>query len=101
MMEEAKYFICVVEIEDSSEDRFEIRMSFRPIIKFFGSKKAAEEWAKKKYRRYDLSSDKSTGRCLAAWKGKQGNRKEVKIALFEVSLDGIFTMPKEWAVYLE
>lgn len=100
-MEELKYFICAVETEDTSEDRFEIRMSFRPIIKFFGSFSAAEEWAKKKYRRYDLSSDKYTGRCLAAWKGKQGNRKEVKIALFEVSLDGIFTMPKEWAVYLE
>ena len=98
---EAKYFVCVVETEDTSEDRFEIRMSFRPIIKFFGSKKAAEEWVNKKGAKYNLVPDEFSGRCLAAWKGKRGNRKEVKIALFKISPDGVFTMPKEWAIYLE
>lgn len=101
-MEELKYFICVVETEDTSEDRFEIRMSFRPIIKFFGDKKAAEEWLAKKWGKYNLTPDEFSGRCLAAWKGKRGNgRKEVKIGLFKVSNEGIFTMPKEWALYVE
>lgn len=101
MEEEVKYFVCAMEIEDTSEDRFEIRMSFRPIIKFFGSKKAAEEWIAKKWGKYNLTPDEFSGRCLAAWKGKRGNRKEVKIALFKISPDGVFTMPKEWAIYLE
>ena len=37
-MLEEKYFVCAMEIEDSSE-RFELNRSFRPIIKFFGSKR--------------------------------------------------------------
>ena len=101
-MEETKYFIIAVETEDTSEDQFEIRMSFRPVVKFFGSKKAAEEWIEKKGAKYNLAPDEFSGRCLAAWKGKRGNgRKEVKIALFKISPDGVFTMPKEWAIYLE
>lgn len=45
-MEETKYFIIAMEVEDSSE-RFELNRSFRPIVKFFGSKKVAEEWLQK------------------------------------------------------
>ena len=99
---EEKYFVCAIETEDTSEGRSEIRQSFRPIIKFFGSKKAAEEWTLKKWHKYDLCPDEFTGRCLAAWKGKSGNgRKEVKTALFKISPDGVFVMPKEWAIYIE
>ena len=101
-MEEVKYFIIAVETEDTSEDRFEIRKSFRPVIKFFGSKKAAEEWVFKKWGN-NLTPDEFKGRCLAAWKGKKGyyGWKEVKIGLFEISPDGVFVMPKVWAIYLE
>lgn len=99
-MLEAKYFVFVVESEDDSEDRFEIRRSFRPIVKFFVDKKDAEEWLQRKYHKYDLCPDEFTGRCLAAWKGGYYNKK-VKIALFGISTDGQFTMPKEYVVHVE
>lgn len=98
---EVKYFVIVIEIDDRSEDRFELRRSFRPIIKFFGDKKDAEEWVERRIgRNYDLSPDEFTGRCLAAWKGVRG-RNEVKAAIFKISPDGEFTMPKEWAIHVE
>lgn len=104
-MEETKYFIIAMEVEDSSE-RFELNRSFRPIVKFFGSKKVAEEWLQKKWGKYNynLAPDEFSGRCLAAWEGKKSTVygwKKVKIGLFEISGKGIFTMPEEWAVYLE
>ena len=100
---EEKYFVCVFEIEDTSE-RFELNRSFRPVIKFFGSKKAAEEWIEKKGAKYHLTPDEFSGRCLAAWEGKKTTAygwKEVKIGLFKISGKGIFTMPEEWAQYVE
>lgn len=101
---EEKYFVLAMEIEDDSE-RFELNRSYRPIIKFFGSKKAAEEWINKKWGKYNLSQDEFSGRCLAAWEGKKdkcyGGWKKVKVALFEVSNKGVFTMPEEWARYVE
>ena len=106
MMEEAKeakYFICAMEIEDDSE-RFELNRSFRPVIKFFGSKKEAEEWVAKKWGKYNLAPDDFSGRCLAAWEGKKSicyGWKKVKVALFEISGKDIFTMPEEWAQYVE
>lgn len=102
-MLEAKYFIIAMEVEDSSE-RFELNRSFRPIVKFFGSKKAAEEWLAKKWGKYNLTPDEFSGRCLAAWEGKKSSSygwKKVKIALFEISGKGIFTMPEELARYVE
>ena len=104
-MLEEKYLVCAMEIEDSSE-RFELNRSFRPIIKFFGSKKAAEEWIDKKWGKYNLAPDEEfSGRCLAAWEGKKskcyGGWKKVKAALFEISSKDIFTMPEEWAQYVE
>ena len=103
-MEETKYFICAMEIEDCSE-RFELNRSFRPIIKFFDSKNAAEEWIGKKWAKYNLAPDEFSGRCLAAWEGKKskcyGGWKKVKAALFEISSKDIFTMPEEWAQYVE
>ena len=92
-----------MEIDDSSE-RFELNRSFRPIIKFFGSKKAAEEWVGKKWAKYNLAQDEFSGRCLAAWEGKRDKVHgwaKVKIALFEISTKEIFTMPEEWAQYVE
>lgn len=102
---EEKYFICAMEIEDESE-RFELNRSFRPIIKFFDSKKAAEEWLVKKWGKYNLVPDEEfSGRCLAAWEGKKdkcyGGWKKVKIGLFEISGKGIFTMPEELVRYVE
>ena len=102
-MEEAKYFIFIVKTEDNSEDRFEMIRSFRPIIKFFGSKKDAEEWVAKKGTKYNLVPDEFSGRCLAAWKGKKGgdrrNWTKVKVALFKVST-GQFTQPEGLAIYV-
>ena len=101
---EEKYFICAMEIEDCSE-RFELNRSFRPIIKFFGCKKAAEEWVVKKWGKYNLApDDEFSGRCLAAWEGKKVGCygwKKVKIALFKISGKDIFIMPEEWAQYVE
>ena len=102
-MLEAKYFVCVFEIEDDSE-KFELSRSFRPIVKFFDSRNAAEEWVQKKGAKYNLAPDEYSGRCLAAWEGKKTTGygwKEVKIALFEISEKGLFTMPEEWARYVE
>nr|WP_278860834.1 hypothetical protein [Catenibacterium mitsuokai] len=102
-MLEEKYFVCAMEIEDSSE-RFELNRSFRPIIKFFGSKKAAEEWIDKKWGKYNLAPDEFSGRCLAAWEGKKTTGygwKKVKAAIFKISSKDIFTMPEEWAQYVE
>lgn len=92
-----------MEVEDSSE-RFELNRSFRPIIKFFDSKKDAEEWIGKKWAKYNLDPDEFSGRCLAAWEGKKVRCygwTKVKVALFEISGKDIFTMPKEWAQYVE
>lgn len=101
MLKEVKYFVIVTEIDNRSEDRFELRKSFRPIVKFFSDKKDVEEWVEKRIgRNYDLIQDEFSGRCLAAWKGSRG-RNEVKVALFEISPDGEFTMPKEWAIHVE
>ena len=103
-MLEAKYFICAMEIKDESE-RFELNRSFRPIIKFFDSKKAAEEWLVKKWGNNLAPDEEFSGRCLAAWEGKKdkcyGGWTKVKAALFEISAEGIFTMPEEWALYVE
>ena len=103
-MEEIKYFIFIIEIEDDSE-KFELSRSFRPIVKFFGSRNAAEEWLQKRGTKYNLVPDNEfSGRCLAAWEGKkQGcyGWKKLKAALFEISSKGVFTMPKEWAQYVE
>lgn len=103
-VKEAKYFIITMEVEDDSE-KFELNRSFRPVVKFFGSKKAAEEWVTKKGAKYNLVPDNEfSGRCLAAWEGKkQGcyGWKKLKAALFEISSKGVFTMPKEWATYVE
>lgn len=100
-MEDTKYFVFIVKTEDTSEDQFEIRKSFRPIVKFFGSFSAAEEWITKKGAKYNLTPDEFSGRCLAAWKGSYHGWKEIKIGLFEISPDGVFVMPKEWAIYIE
>ena len=101
---EVKYFVLSLEVEDNSE-KFELNRSFRPVVKFFGSRKAAEEWITKKGAKYNLVPDEEfSGRCLAAWEGKKQSCygwKKLKVALFEVSSKGLFTMPKEWVVYVE
>lgn len=102
MEEVVKYFVFIIEVEDRSE-RFELNRSFRPVIKFFSSKKAAEEWVTRKGTKYNLVPDKYSGRCLAAWEGKRITSygwKRVKVALFEIS-GGQFTMPPEWVQYVE
>lgn len=103
-MEELKYFLLIVKVEDSSE-RFELNRSVRPVVKFFSSKNAAEEWVTKKGAKYNLAPEEFSGRCLAAWEGKQaksyGGWKRVKVALFKISEEGVFTMPKEWVHYVE
>ena len=100
---ETKYFICAMEIEDSSV-QFSPNRSFRPFITFFGRKKAAEEWVAKKWGKYNLAPDEFSGCCLAAWEGKKVGCygwTKVKVALFEISGKDIFTMPEEWAQYVE
>lgn len=102
-MEEAKYFLLIVKVEDNSE-QFNLNRSFRPIVKFFGTKKGAEEWVTKKGAKYNLTPEEFSGRCLAAWEGKKSNGygwKKLKVALFKISEEGVFTMPKEWACYVE
>lgn len=100
---EEKYFTFITEVEDNSE-QFNLNRSFRPIVKFFGTKKGAEEWIAKKGAKYNLVPDKFSGRCLAAWEGKRKKNngwKRVKVALFKISEEGVFTMPKEWVHYVE